>query len=131
MKTLICPVCFDRALEIDGRGAVDIVLDQRPLEKGRILFNLQKESITPHFKQDLINKLAEYFTWRKTLKHPTLIKHFGLFSSNFSCQHKCKIDLKCKFSVIDILISAAEVRSILEMLAKEYAIDLQVDWEAL
>ena len=129
MRALICPVCFDNSLELEYRGVVDIVFDHRPLEKGRILFNRQRELEGPHFKDDFINKLAEYFQWRNTLTHHSPIKHFALFSSNFSCAHKCKIDLRFKFSVVDLLISTAEVRSILEMLAKEYHIDLQIDWE--
>jgi hypothetical protein len=129
MRPLICPICFDNSLELESRGVVDIMLDRRYLEKGRVLFNLQREQETPSFKQDLINKLAEYFQWRKTLTHPMPIKKFELLSSNFYCIHKCKIDLRYKFSVIDLLISTADVRSLLEMLAKEYAIDLQIDWE--
>ena len=129
MKNLICPVCYQSSLEIEPRGVVEIILNRRHLEKGRILFNMLREVNDPSFKKDLINRLAEYFAWRSKLKHPTPIKSFDLFSTNFHCIHRCKIDLRYRFSVIDLLISTAEVRSILEMLTKEYNIDLLINWE--
>jgi len=129
MKTLICPVCFESSLELEPRGVVDIVLNRRHLEKGRILFNQLRQEHDQQFKNDLIDRLAEYFAWRSKLKHPTPIKSFDLFSSSFHCIHRCKIDLRYRFSVIDLLISTDQVRSILEMLSKEYNIDLTINWE--
>ena len=129
MKTLICPVCFENSLELEPRGVVEIVLNRRHLEKGRLLFNQMKEEQDPQFKQDLIDRLAEYFAWRTKLKHPTPIRSFNLYSTSFHCIHRYKIDLRYRFSVIDLLISTAEVRSILEMLTKEYNIDLTINWE--
>ncbi|MBP5295806.1 MAG: hypothetical protein J6Y94_00540 [Bacteriovoracaceae bacterium] len=129
MKTLICPVCFENSLELEPRGVVEIVLNRRHLEKGRLLFNLMREEQDPQFKKDLVDRLAEYFEWRSKLKHPTPIRSFDLFSTSFHCIHRCKIDLRYRFSVIDLLISTAEVRSILEMLAQEYDIDLTINWE--
>ena len=129
MKTLICPVCFENSLELEPRGVVEIVLNRRHLEKGRLLFNLIREEQYPQFKKDLVDRLAEYFEWRSKLKHPTPIRSFDLFSTSFHCIHRCKIDLRYRFSVIDLIISTAEVRSILEMLAQEYDIDLTINWE--
>ncbi|HLE10005.1 MAG: hypothetical protein A2504_00855 [Bdellovibrionales bacterium RIFOXYD12_FULL_39_22] len=125
---MYCPKCLNNTLALASHGIVNITINGKQMDTGRFLYNADKES-----KQEIIDnltdKLIDFFKWYSTFKNQDPIKFVQISSSDFVCEDKCAIDLRTKFSVIDILIPKSTVNKILHDLGQQYnmKIELQVD----
>jgi hypothetical protein len=126
MGMRICPKCFNDTLNLAIHGTVDVLVNNKKLSTGRLLYNLEKDS-AERFEEELLKKLEEHFEWYGRFQNKGPIKSIEVCSANFACQNKCKIDLNYRFTVIDLLIKEERFNEIINNLAKKYSIPMEME----
>ncbi len=125
---MYCPKCLNNTLFLASHGVVNIIINDKQMDTGRFLYNTDRES-REEIIENLTSKVIDFFKWYSTFRNQDPIKVVQICSSDFLCEDKCAIDLRIKFSVIDILIPKSTINNILHELSQKYnmKIELQVD----
>lgn len=125
---MYCPVCFSDTLFVGHRGVVNLIINGKQMDAGRFLFRVEDER-RETVKAELKRKLEEFFKWYSNFQNKDPIKKIELFSSDFSCEAGCKMPLNYRQSVVDILITSAELRNMLTEMGAKYKLEIKLDDE--
>lgn len=119
-----CPKCFSNKLSIVGSSVVHVIINGKQMDSGRILYNPNKD--IDIFKEELVNKIREFFNWYQSLQNKTPIQNIQIFSSDYKCNNQCSLQ-GVKISVINDLVSPAELMSIVKTNAKNHDVTIEIN----
>jgi hypothetical protein len=89
-------------------------------------YNLQKET-HEQLLAKLREKIVDWMSFYSEFANKTPIKTFEAFSADFICTNNCKIDmLNTKVSVVNLIYSAQEVKTLLKEEGQKFGIDVEV-----
>ena len=123
---MYCPVCFQNTMKIKSSGVVKLAFNGKSKSSSLFTYNLQKET-----QEQLLAKLSErvedFFKFYSEFNNKVPIKTIEVYASDFLCTANCKIDLvHTKVSVIGVMFSVHEIRSVLEELGGKFGIDIDL-----
>jgi hypothetical protein len=124
LRPIYCPECFNHSCVLKSKGKISIYFDGKQRTSGQFIYNLDEQRID-QLKTIMHEKLEDYFKWYSEFKNKKTIEKIDLISDDFFCENGCGTDGLGKFSVIGVLFSEKYFRSIVEDLANEY--DIQLD----
>lgn len=125
---MYCPKCLNNSLHINSRGVMNIIINGKQMDAGRFLYNFDKDKAT--FLKDLNTKLEEFFKWYSNFTNTSPITKIEICSSDVVCDNKCAIPISNKFSVIDSVISARELKGMLDKLGQKYNLEIEFTSES-
>lgn len=123
---MYCPKCLNNTMSLASRGVVNISVNGMQRDTGRFLFNTSKES-KEEIAKNFEKKLEEFFAWYSEFKNPEPIKYVQLTSSDYVCESGCHIALTTKMSVVNILVPASRLNTILNNLGKKYNMKIELE----
>jgi len=112
-----CPTCLSNSLTIAGSGIVQILINDKPKDNARVLFNVKK---LDQFEVDLETRLVDFLKWLSEFKNLDPEKSVQLVSGDFACSEGCKIGMNIKFSVVGILITKSKLETIFKRLGEKF-----------
>ena len=118
-----CPKCFSAQLTLETSSIVHVVINEMQMDAGRILFNANQKKMV--FISNLMTKFETFFHWYQSLQNKTPIKSVKVFSSDYRCVNNCSLR-DTKISIVNDLVSQEEVLGMLNKLAENYAVTLQL-----
>jgi hypothetical protein len=125
---MYCPRCFNNTLELSRSGVINIVINKKKRDTGKILFNLDKQS-----KKDLQNSILElaesYFKWYSSFTNSEPISKLFIFSSDFLCSNKCNIPLDAANSIISKFFDLNQAVNTFKELGQKYDLDIEIQGE--
>lgn len=125
---MYCPVCFQDTMKLRSTGVVKLAFNGKSRNTSLFTYNLQKENHEQHLGK-LREKVVDFFSFYSEFVNKAPIKTFEAYCSDFHCSNNCKIDLvNTKVSVIGVMYSIAEIRTLLNEEAKKFGIDVQVSF---
>jgi len=119
-----CPICLNDSLSLNSRGLVEIVINGKKMDAGRFIFNVGKDT-QDEILENFRDKMEEFFRWYGNFQNKDPISSVEIVSSDFNCEHGCRIDLTFKGSVIDLLIPRKYLHEVLQELCNDF--DLKLD----
>jgi hypothetical protein len=123
---MYCPVCFQNTLKVRSNGVVKLAFNGKSRNNSLFTYNLQKET-HEQLLAKLREKIVDWMSFYSEFTNQTPIKTFEAFSADFICTNNCKIDiLNTKVSVINIIYSVQEVKTLLKEEGKKYGIEVDV-----
>jgi hypothetical protein len=123
---MYCPVCLQNTLKIRSSGVIKLTFNGKSRNTSLFTFNVLKES-SDDLRKKLREKVVDFMGWYAEFNNKTPIKHFEVFSSDFSCDRGCKIDLlQTKLSVVGLIYTPTEVRTVLEQEAAKFGVEVQL-----
>jgi hypothetical protein len=126
---MYCPVCFQNALKIRSQGVVKLAFNSKSRNNSLFTYNLQKETQEQQLTK-LREKIVDFFSFYAEFNNKTPIKTVEAYSSDFQCINGCKIDMNTKVSVVGLIFSAKEVKTMLEEEGKKFGIDIEVNFNS-
>ncbi len=123
---MYCPACFNDSLYLKPKGVVDVIINGKQMDSGRILFTLESHRKT-EVQKDLLKKIEEFFKWYSNFHNRTPIKNVSLLTLDFKCSNSCALPLNQKISVVGHLISRKKLKKELEKLAEKYQMTLELE----
>lgn len=113
-------------MKIRSNGVVKLAFNSKSRSTSLFTYNLQKET-----HEQLLGKLREkvidFFSFYSEFQNKTPIKSFEAYSADFVCTNECKIDvINTKVSVVNLIYSQEEVRSILKEEGKRFGIEVDL-----
>jgi hypothetical protein len=127
---MYCPVCFQNTLKIRSTGVVKLAFNGKSRNTSLFTYNLQKET-HEQLLAKLREKIVDWMSFYSEFANKTPIKTFEAFSADFLCTNNCKIDIvNTKVSVINLIYSAQEVKTMLKQEADKYGINVEVNFNA-
>lgn len=126
---MYCPKCLNDSLRICSKGVVNIAINGKQMDAGRFLFNLESDDKIKQLKPALKTKVQEFFKWYSGFQNRDPVTIIAIDTSDMQCEEGCVISAKNRFSIIDVLISKAELLEVLEVEAKKYNIEIQLATE--
>ncbi len=125
---MYCPVCFQNTLRIKSTGVIKLAFNGKSKNSSIFTYNLQKES-QDQLIAKLREKIEDFFRFYADFQNKAPLKNFEAYAADFLCENNCKIDMiNTKVSVVGVIYSASEVKSILTEYGKKYAIDIEVNF---
>lgn len=123
---MYCPVCFQNTLKIRSNGVIKLAFNGKSRNNSLYTYNLQKET-HEQLLAKLREKIVDWMSFYSEFANKTPIKTFEAYSADFICTNNCKIDmLNTKVSVVNLVYSIQEVRSMLKEEGKKYNIEVEV-----
>ena len=122
---MYCPVCFNGTLKLATSGVINVVINDKKMDTGRFLFNLNSET-KDMLQKKLKQKLVEFFDWYAKLNNKGDIEKVKIYSTDFVCENSCSIPLNCQLSVVGNVFPEKFVMDILKELAQKNSIGLNV-----
>ena len=123
---MYCPVCFQNTLKIRSNGVVKLAFNGKSRNNSLFTYNLQKET-HEQLLAKLREKIVDWMSFYSEFNNKTPIKNFEAFSADFICTNNCKIDmLNTKVSVVNLIYSVQEVKSMLIDEGQKYGIEVEV-----
>lgn len=123
---MYCPVCFQNTLKVRSNGVVKLAFNGKSRNNSLFTYNLQKET-HEQLLAKLREKIVDWMSFYSEFTNQTPIKTFEAFSADFICTNNCKIDiLNTKVSVINLIYSVQEVKTMLKEEGKKYGIEVDV-----
>lgn len=122
---MYCPVCFNNSLGLSMTGVVHLIINGKQMDAGRFLFNTES-SRPEEIKKDFYKKLEEFFKWYGSFSNKGPIINVFICSSDFRCDHGCKVPLQNKFSVVDQLLERKDVMDKLNEMAEKYNLKIEL-----
>lgn len=126
---MYCPKCFNDSLRICSKGVVNIAINGKQMDAGRFLFNLENEEKLSQVKPALKTKIKEFFNWYAGFQNRDAVTIVAIDTSDMQCDTGCIISAKSRFSIIDILISKAELLALLQVEAERHNIEIKLAQE--
>ncbi|MCO4795204.1 MAG: hypothetical protein KC493_15915 [Bacteriovoracaceae bacterium] len=121
---MYCPVCFNDTLGLSRSGVVHLIINGKQMDAGRFLFNLD-DSRREDIYKDFTKKIEDFFKWYGGFGNKEPITNVFICSSDFRCDHSCKIPLSNKFSIVGNLLERRDVMKTLGEMAEKY--DLKIE----
>ncbi len=121
-----CPKCLSASLEINEHGIVHVIVNNKQRDTGRFLYNIVKQS-KDQIKEEAKKTIDDFFGWYSKFDNKDPISSVELSSSDFKCVEGCPIDIRIRFSVVDVLLSSNEIMEIIEDLAKKYSLSISAN----
>ena len=118
---IYCPSCFNQTLALNPRGVVQVIINNKQMDAGRFLFNVQKEKEEVIFN-NLVQKLDEFLRWYANFTNKEAVSEINICSSDFTCSQKCQLPLSLRISVIGHLFEEEAVLNKIKELSKRYNI---------
>lgn len=113
-------------MKIRSQGVVKLAFNSKSRSTSLFTYNLQKET-QEQLLAKLREKVVDFFSFYSEFNNKAPIKSFEAYSADFVCTNNCKIDvMTTKVSVVNLLYTYDEVRSILEQEGKTYDIKITV-----
>lgn len=124
---MYCPKCLNDSVSLSSKGVVDLIINKKQRDSGRILFSLSDEG-KKQFRDDLEDKMEEFFEWYSQLQHAGPITAIDLVTSNFQCRLGCKFPPGQTLPVTDdpTLITRKEVVILLKEFCDDYNFPLNL-----
>ncbi len=124
---MYCPVCFQDTMKIRSSGVIKLSFNGKSRNTSLYTYNLQKD--TPEqLDAKLRDKIVDFLSFYAEFNNKIPIKVFELYSADFMCSNRCKIDvMHTKVSVVGILYPRPVVKAILTEEAKKFGIEIEVN----
>jgi hypothetical protein len=123
---MYCPVCFQNTLKIRSNGVVKLAFNGKSRNNSLFTYNLQKET-HEQLLAKLREKIVDWMSFYSEFANKTPIKTFEAYSGDFVCTNNCKIDmLNTKVSVVNLIYSPQEVKTLLKEEGQKYGIEVEV-----
>jgi hypothetical protein len=123
---MYCPVCFQDVLRIKSNGVIKLAFNGKSKNSSLFTYNLQKET-QEQLLTKLNDKVEDFFSFYSQFQNKIPMKTFEAYSSDFLCTSGCKIDLvNTRVSVIGLVYSISEIKSVLEKQGKKFGITIEV-----
>ena len=113
-----CPTCLSNTLTISGSGIVQILINDKPKDNARVLFNVNKND---QFEADLEDRLEDFLKWLSDFKNLDAEKRVQLVSGDFSCAEGCIIPMNIKFSIVGLLITKTRLEAMYKRLSEKFS----------
>lgn len=123
---MYCPKCFNDSLRICSKGVINIVINGKQMDAGRILFNLENEEKLRQFKPSLKTKIKEFFNWYSNFQNKDPVTVISIDTSDMQCEEGCVIAAKNRFSIIDVLITKSELIELLQNEGQRHNIEIKL-----
>ena len=116
-------------MKIRSNGVIKLAFNGKSRNTSLYTYNLQKET-----QEQLLGKLREkivdFFSFYSEFNNKSPIKTFEAYSADFMCTNGCKIDmLNTKVSVVGVVYSVQEVKTLLVEEGKKFGIDIEVTFK--
>jgi len=125
LRPIYCPVCFNHTLNLRRKGKITIYFDGKQRTSGQFIYNLDDQR-PDQLKQVLEEKLEEYFKWYGEFQNKAPIQKIDLYCTDFECESGCELPHGTKLSVIGVLFSEKYILDLINDLASEYDILLDL-----
>jgi hypothetical protein len=113
-------------MKIRSNGVVKLAFNGKSRNTSLYTYNLQKET-QEQLLAKLREKVVDFFSFYSEFNNKSPIKNFEAYSADFLCTNNCKIDmLSTKVSVVGVLYSQLEVKTILQEEGKKFGIPVEV-----
>lgn len=113
-------------MKIRSTGVVKLAFNGKSKNTSLFSYNLQKDT-HEQLLAKLREKIVDFLSFYSEFANKTTIKVFEAYSSDFQCTTGvCKIDMNTKVSMVGLLYSSAEVKTMLNEEAKKFGIDIDV-----
>ncbi len=123
---MYCPVCFQNTLKIRSNGVVKLAFNGKSRNNSLYTYNLQKET-HEQLLAKLREKIVDWMSFYSEFSNKSPIKTFEAYSGDFVCTNNCKIDmLNTKVSVVNLIYTAQEVKTLLKEEGQKYGIEIEV-----
>lgn len=123
---MYCPVCFQNTLKIRSNGVVKLAFNGKSRNNSLFTYNLQKET-HEQLLAKLREKIIDWMSFYSEFNNKSPIKNFEAYSADFQCTNNCKIDmLNTKVSVVNLIYTPQEVKTLLIEEGKKYGIEIEV-----
>lgn len=120
---MYCPTCFNNTLRLNSKGVLQVVINGKQMDAGRLLYNVDgRES---DMLKDLQKKIEEFFRWYSNFKNKDPIQLIELMTSDMKCDNKCKIPAGLKIDVVDLLIDSTTIKRIMLDMSEKYQLKIQ------
>ena len=121
---MYCPRCLNDSLVLNGRGVVDIVINNKQMDAGRFYFKLDDhQELTV---QGLKDKMEEFFKWYSKFNNIEPISLLQLVTNGVRCENGCSLGSSTKISIVDELVPSKEIEKILDDLGHRYSLKIQL-----
>lgn len=120
---MYCPTCFNNTLRLSSKGVLQVVINGKQMDAGRILYNVdghEKDMLS-----DLKKKIEEFFRWYSNFKNKDPIQMIELMTSDMKCDNQCKIPVGLRIDVVDLLIESTTIKKIMQDLSEKYKMKIQ------
>ncbi len=124
---MYCPKCFNNTLKICSKGVINIAINGKQMDAGRFLFNFETQEKAKQFKPALKAKVEEFFKWYSNFQNKEPVNLVAIDTSDMACEEGCAISAKSKFSIIDVLLTKAELKEVLDSEAERWGIEIKLD----
>lgn len=115
---MYCPKCFNNTLHLAPRGVLQVVINGKQMDAGRLLYNMDgKEG---EMLRDLRVKIEDFFKWYSNFKNKEPIQLIELMTSDMKCDNKCSIPGGLRLDVVDLLIDSTTIKNIMLELSTKY-----------
>ena len=121
---MYCPVCFNDTLKLNSSGVVQVIVNGKQMDAGRFLYSLSMDQFEIH--SQFRKKLEDFFKWYSNFKNQDPIQKVQILTGDISCTTGCRLPINLKVSVVDIVISQAELNRNLEQLGKKYNMQIEL-----
>lgn len=116
-------------MKIKSNGVVKLAFNAKSKNSSLFTYNLQKET-QEQLLAKLREKVVDFFSFYSEFNNKSPIKNFEAFSSDFMCTNSCKIDMiNTKVSVVGVVYTVQEVKTILAEEGKKFGIDIEVTFK--
>lgn len=117
-------------MKIRSNGVVKLAFNGKSRNNSLYTYNLQKET-QEQLLAKLRDKVVDFFSFYSEFNNKTPIKNFEIYSADFMCANGCKIDvMSTKVSVVGVIYTKAEVRTLLQEEGKKFGIEIEVNLES-
>lgn len=126
---MYCPVCFQNTMKIRSNGVIKLAFNGKSRNTSLYTYNLQKET-QEQLLAKLREKIVDFFSFYSEFNNKSPIKNFEAYSADFMCTSGCKIDmLNTKVSVVGVVYSIQEVKTLLAEEGKKFGIEIEVSFK--
>jgi len=125
LRPIYCPECFNHSCYLKTKGKISIYFDGKQRTSGQFIYNLEDQRVD-QIQSVMREKLEEYFEWYSGFKNKKPLEKVDLISSDFACENGCGAGDLGKFSVVGVLFSEKFFNNLVEELAAEYDVPLDL-----
>jgi hypothetical protein len=114
-------------MKIRSNGVIKLAFNGKSRSTSLFTYNLQKET-QEQLLEKLREKIVDFFSFYADFNNKSPLKTFEAYSADFTCTNGCKLDITSKFSVVGLVYTINEVKSILEDEGKKFNIVINVSY---
>lgn len=122
---MYCPKCLNNTLRLSSRGVINLIINGKQMDAGRFLYNIQTMD-KRELLSELTGKIEEFFKWYSGFRNQSAIEIVELITSDVQCEEGCSLPLNQRISIVDLLISDKELRSILGRMGEKYNMTIEL-----